>query len=62
MADAMEPFGQNVHQEAPDELVGGERHRAIPGRPVEAIVLVAKSHAALVERDEGLFESATRWV
>ena len=31
---------------------GAERHRAIPGRPVAAIVLVTESHAALVERDE----------
>ena len=31
---------------------GGEPHRAIPGRPVAAIVLVAEGHAALVERDE----------
>ena len=52
MPDAVEPLGQNVQQEAPDELVGGERHRAIPGRPVVAIVLVAEGHAALVERDE----------
>src|SRR5215471_11718239 len=48
----MKPLCQNVPQEAPEELVGGERHRAIPGRPVKAIVLVAKGDAALVERDE----------
>ena len=48
----MKPLWQNVQQEAPDELVGGERHRAIPGRPAKAIVLVAEGHPALVERDE----------
>src|SRR6516164_11596411 len=48
----MKPFWENVQQEAPDERVGAERHRAIPGRPVAAIVLVAEGHAALVERDE----------
>jgi hypothetical protein len=26
MADAMKPLWQNVEQEAPDELVGAERH------------------------------------
>ena len=41
-----------MEQEASDELVGGEPHRAIPGRPVAAIVLVAEGHAARVEGDE----------
>jgi len=27
VADAVEPLGQHVHQEAADELVRGERHR-----------------------------------
>src|SRR5262249_9445233 len=48
----MKPLWWNVQQETPDELVGAERDRAIPGRPVAAIVLVAEGHAALVERDE----------
>ena len=48
----MKPLWQNVQQEAPDELVGGERHRAIPGWPVKAIDLEAEGHPALVERDE----------
>ena len=52
VTDAMKPLRQNVAQEAPDELVGTECHRAIPGRPVAAVVLVAEGHAALVERDE----------
>jgi hypothetical protein len=30
VTDAMEPLGQDVEQEAPDELVGSERHHAIP--------------------------------
>ena len=41
VADAMEALWQNMEQEAPDELVGAERDRAIPGRPFAAIVLVA---------------------
>src|SRR5262249_56048107 len=48
----MKPLWWNVQQETPDELVGAERDRAIPGRPVAAIVLVAEGHAALAERDE----------
>ena len=47
----MEPLGQDVEQEAPDELVGRERHRAIPRPPVAAVILEAEGHAALVETD-----------
>src|ERR1051325_776929 len=39
-------------QEAPDELVGRERYRAMPRPPVAAVVLVAEAHAALVEADQ----------
>src|SRR5215472_11973725 len=48
VADAMKPLWQNVEQEAPDELLGTERHCAIPRLPA-AVVLVAEGHAALVE-------------
>jgi hypothetical protein len=48
----MKPLWENVQQEAPEELVGAERHRGIPGRPGAAIVLIAEGHAAFVERDE----------
>src|SRR3954471_15901586 len=37
VADAVEPLGQDVKQETPDELVGGERHRAIACPPVAAV-------------------------
>ncbi len=47
VADAMEPLWQDVEQEAPDELVGREGHRAKPRLPVAAVVLVAKGDAAL---------------
>jgi hypothetical protein len=43
MADAMEPFGQDVQQEAPDELVGRQRHGAVSGLSVAAVVLVAEA-------------------
>jgi hypothetical protein len=52
VADVMEPLRQNVKQEAPDELAGRERHRAKPLKAVAAVVLVAETHAALVEGDQ----------
>ena len=52
MADAMKPLWQNVEQEAPDELIGAECHRAVPRLPVAAVILVAEGHAALVEGNE----------
>src|SRR5260370_72146 len=48
----MEPVWQDAEQEAPDELVGGDRHGAEPRRPVAAIVLVAEGDAALVEAEQ----------
>src|SRR3954452_966861 len=49
MADAVKPLGQDVEQEAPDELVRCKRHGAIPRLPVAAVILVAEGDAALVE-------------
>src|SRR3984893_2817342 len=48
----MKPLWQNVEQEAPDELVGAERHCAVSRLPVAAVILVAEGHAALVEGNE----------
>ena len=50
----MESLWQNVEQETPDELAGGECHGAVPRLPVAAVVLVAEGHAALVERNEAI--------
>ena len=36
VADAMETLWQNMEQEAPDELVGAERHSAVPRLAVAA--------------------------
>src|SRR5215813_12013516 len=47
----MKPLWQNVEQEAPDELVGAERHCAVPRLPA-AVILVTEGHAALVESNE----------
>src|SRR3974390_241874 len=41
-----------MEQEASDELVGAERHCAVPRLPVAAVILVAEGHAALVESNE----------
>src|SRR3954471_22546871 len=49
VADAVKSLGQDVKQEAPDELVGSKGHCAISRLPVAAIVLVAEGDAALVE-------------
>jgi hypothetical protein len=54
VADAMKPLWQNVELEAPDELVGAERHCAVPCLPVAAAIFVAEGHAALVESNETL--------
>src|SRR5215468_2700832 len=48
----MKPLWQNVEQEAPDELVGAERHCAVPRRSVAAVILVAEGHATLIEGNE----------
>src|ERR1700758_3226496 len=52
VADAMKPLWQNVEQKAPDELVGSERHCAVPRLPAAAIILVAEGHAARIESKE----------
>src|SRR5882724_5548648 len=48
VTDAMQAFWQNVDEEAPDELAGGERHRLVAGRPIEPIVLVPEGDAVLI--------------
>ena len=48
----MKALWENVEQEAPDELAGGERHCAVPRLPVAAVILVPEGHAALVESNE----------
>jgi hypothetical protein len=52
VANAMEALRQNVEQEAPDELVGAERHCAVPRLSVAAVILEPEGHAALVESNE----------
>jgi len=52
VTDAVEALGQNVEQEAADELVGAERHGTLPVGAVTAIILVAEGDAGVVERDQ----------
>ena len=51
MADAMKALRGDVEQEAPDELVGAERHCAVPRLPA-AVIVVPEGYAALVESNE----------
>ena len=62
MADAVKAAWQDMEQEAADELVRRERHDALPLGTIAAVVLVAEGDAGLVERNQTLFEMATRWV
>ena len=52
VADAMEALRQDVHQEAADELVRGERHRLVAGGAVGAIILVSEGDAVVVAGDQ----------
>src|ERR1700681_4962830 len=52
VADAVEAFGQDVHEEAADELTGGERHPLVSRSAVGAIILVPEGDAVLVEGDQ----------
>ena len=52
VADAMEALGQHVHQEAPDELVRGQRHRLVAARPFDPVILPLEGDAGLVGRDQ----------
>ena len=52
VADAMEPFRQDVHQEAPDELVGVQRHRRVPARSIDPVILAFERDAGVVGRNE----------
>src|SRR5208282_5128228 len=48
VSDAMEALWQHADQEAPDELVGRQRHRLVAGRPFDPIVFVVEGDTLLV--------------
>lgn len=52
MTDAVDPARQDVQQEPADELVGRQRHGAIPLSAIAAVILEAERHPARVERDQ----------
>ena len=59
MPDAVEAPGQDVQQEAADELVGAKRHGAVAFGALAAVVLVSEGDAGLVARVSLRFEMAT---
>src|SRR5450631_3713400 len=54
VANAMKAAGQNVQQEAADELVGTERHSLVACLARGAVILPAKGDATLVECQQSL--------
>ena len=52
MADAVEAFGQDVDEEAADELVSCERHPLVSVTALDPIVLPPEGDALLVEGDQ----------
>ncbi len=52
VTDAVETRWQHMQQEAPHELVGGERHRLVAGMSLGPVVLPAEGHAMLIHRHQ----------
>ena len=53
VADAVEACGEDMHQEAADELVGIERHQLVVSLgTLEAVILPLEGNALVVERDQ----------
>src|SRR4029077_17021406 len=52
VADAVEAWWQDVHQETPDELVGIERHDLVSLGTFDPIILPREGDALVVECDE----------
>lgn len=52
VADAVKALGQDVEQEAADELVGGKGHDLLPVGATPTVVLVAEGDAGLVEAQQ----------
>jgi hypothetical protein len=62
VADAVEAVGQNVDQEAADELVGGEGHHLGLATPLGPVILPPEGHAGLVEGEEPAVRDGDAWV
>src|SRR5882672_7089794 len=52
VANAVEALGQDVDEEAADELAEVERHRGVPARSLDPVVLDLEGDTPLVERDQ----------
>ena len=52
VADTVEALGQDVDEEAADELVCCERHHLVAIRALDPIVLVVEADSIFVERDQ----------
>ena len=56
VADAVEALGQDVHEEAANELAGLKRHGRVPFGTVDAIILVSVRCARRVGQDAGYYQ------
>ena len=52
MSDAMESPGQDMDEEAPDELVGSQGRRFVSRPSIVAIVFVFEGNAVLIMSDQ----------
>jgi len=52
MTDTVETVGQDVDQEAADELIGVERHKLVASVALGPVILPFEGHALAVEGDE----------
>ena len=52
VADAMEAAGQDMDEEAADELIGRERHDFLPIAAVGAVILPFEGDAGVADRDQ----------
>jgi hypothetical protein len=62
MPDAVEAVGQDVDQEAADELVGGQRMTFCRSAGFDAVILPTEGHGMGIGTDQAWFEMATRCV
>ena len=62
VADAVEAVGQDVDEEAADELVARQRHDLVPLASLGAVVLPPEGDAASSRAMSRLLAMATRWV
>ena len=62
VTDAVEALGQDVDEEAADELVDVERHRGVATRSFDPVVLDLEGDLPAVERDQAAVRDGDTWV